>query len=212
MPVTMSPAPSVDRSRPDDLKQVSDGDLLDRLHHGDDAAATEIHVRYTERLERLVRTRWSRQLASHLEVEDIVQSAFRRFFTADQQGAYVLPDGEELWKLLLVITLNRLRAEETFCRAAKRDVRLNIALEAMTPGDHSPCARSAEDPTLLRLVVREALGQLPPLHRQAVELRMSGHEVNEIAVQLQRSKRTIERVLQEALTHLRAELCQLVTE
>lgn len=212
MPVTMSPIPSVDSSRPDDLKHASDGDLLERLHQGDDAAATEVHVRYTERLERLVRTRWSRQLASHLEVEDIIQSAFRRFFTAAQQGAYVLPDGEELWKLLLVITLNRLRAEETFCRAANRDVRLNIALEAMTPHDHPPCLRDGSDSTLLQLVVREALGQLPPLHRHAVELRMSGYEVNEIATRLQRSKRTVERVLQEALAELRTALRQVVTE
>ena len=39
---------------------------------------------------------------------------------------------------------------------------------------------------------------LPPDHRRAVELRMEGYEVREIALALGRSKRTSERLLQEA--------------
>ena len=44
---------------------------------------------------------------------------------ACSQGDYDVPPGEELWGLLLVIALNKIRTEETFHRAAKRDVRLS---------------------------------------------------------------------------------------
>ena len=50
-------------------------------------------------------------------------SVFRRFFQATRRDDYVAPGGEDLWDLLLVITLNRVRSEQAFQRAAKRDVR-----------------------------------------------------------------------------------------
>jgi DNA-directed RNA polymerase specialized sigma24 family protein len=52
--------------------------------------------------------------------------------------------------------------------------------------------------TLLQLHVEEALGRLPAASRQVVELRMEEHGVAEIAQQTGRSKRTIERILQES--------------
>ena len=42
-----------------------------------------------------------------------------------EEGDYDVPPGEELWGLLLVIALNKIRTEETFHRAGKRDVRLS---------------------------------------------------------------------------------------
>jgi DNA-directed RNA polymerase specialized sigma24 family protein len=106
-----------------------------------------------------------------------------------------------LWNLFLVIALNRLRAEEAYHRAAKRDVRLT----ANEAGRGSLLANLEQpDPAaaFLDVVMAEALEHLPELHCEVVKLRIEGYEVAEIAVKLGSSKRTVERALQEARKQL----------
>src|SRR5207248_838524 len=105
--------------------------------------------------------------------------------------------GDELWKLFLVIALNKICAKGSYHRAAKRDVRVTVGGEFL-----DRYSRHAHDPAepglaFLKLVIAEALEQLQPLPRQMVILRIEGHEVAEIAGRTQRSKRTVERVLQD---------------
>jgi RNA polymerase sigma-70 factor (ECF subfamily) len=177
----------------------SDRSLLLRLRGGQQDAATELYLRYAQRLRALVRSRCSVQLSRRLEPDDIVQSVFRRFFRRVLQGDYDVPPGDELWGLLLVIALNKIRTEEAFHRAGKRDVRL--CTDAADPG--SLQAPEESETALLQLCVEDALGQLPPQHRIMVELRIQGHEVAEIALHVGRSKRTVERTLQEVRGRLR---------
>jgi RNA polymerase sigma-70 factor (ECF subfamily) len=177
----------------------SDHSLLARLRGGQQDAATQLYLRYAQRLRALVRSRCSPQLSRLLEPDDIVQSVFRRFFRRVLQGDYDVPPGEELWGLLLVIALNKIRTEEAYHRAGKRDVRL-----ATRPADAAQLeARGDEDEAHLQVCVEDALGQLPPAYRALAELRIQGHEVAEIARQSGRSKRTVERILQDVRVRLR---------
>src|SRR5262245_29286691 len=178
-----------------ELAGRSDGSLLRRLRGGQQDAATELYLRYASRLRALVRGRCSSRLAQQVEPDDIVQSVFRRFFRRVVRGDYDVPPGEELWGLLLVIALNKVRSEEAFHRAAKRDMRLRASDE--------PEAAEAPDDVLLSLYVQDALSQLPELHRQLAEWRVQGHEVAEIAAKAGRSKRTVERLLQDVRARLR---------
>ena len=50
---------------------------------------------------------------------------------------------------------------------------------------------------VLRMVVDEVLEGLPESHRRMIELRIDGHEVAEISRDVGRSKRSVERVLQD---------------
>ncbi len=177
----------------------SDQSLLVRLRRGQQDAATQLYFRYAQRLRALVRARCSGQLARRLEPDDIVQSVFRRFFRRVLQGDYDVPPGEELWGLLLVIALNKIRTEEAFHRAGKRDVRLST--QPADPGMLE--TQAADDHALLEVLVDDALAQLPPAHRDLVELRIQGHEVAELARRTGRSKRTVERILQEVRNRLR---------
>ena len=54
-------------------------------------------------------------------MEDIVQSVFGSFFRRLGQGFYDVPEGDELWKLLLVIALHKIRKKAAYHHAAKRD-------------------------------------------------------------------------------------------
>jgi RNA polymerase sigma-70 factor, ECF subfamily len=182
----------------------SDHSLLRRLRHGQDDGPTLLYLRYSERLHALAAAQRSPVLAARFDPEDIVQSVFRTFFRRAAQGHYDVPEGEEIWKLLLVIALNKIRALGAFHRAARRDVRQTAVGAAFDKAIGTEPGRDEMALSVLRMVVDQALDDLPPGHRPIVELRIEGYEVAEIAARVRRSKRTVERVLQDFRTRLDA--------
>jgi RNA polymerase sigma-70 factor (ECF subfamily) len=129
-------------------------------------------------------------------VEDIVQSVFGSFFRGVNSDLYQVPAGEELWKLLLVIALHKIRTQGRYHSTAKRDARRAVSME-----EEIEASRAEQDRAnyaFLHIVIEETLQSMSSQHRQIVELRMDGLEVIEIAGKLGRSKRTVERLLQQA--------------
>ncbi len=174
----------------DMLSHLSDKSLLRRFRLGQEDAATELYRRYAPRVHGLARRQCSTRLARRVDADDIVQSVFCAFFQAVRKGYYDVPDGEDLWRLLLVIALNKVRANRTFHMAARRDVRLTV------PATHLKSRKQTHTGQLLCMALDEALKQLDPPERRMVELLIQGHEVADIAAKVGRSKRTVERNLQ----------------
>lgn len=191
-----SPAQDQDATDVAGLAAPSDRSLLRRFRQGQSDAATQLYLRYARRLRALAMRQFSPDLARRIDPDDIVQSVFRTFFRRAAAGQYSVPDRDELWKLFLVIALNKIRAAGAFHRAAKRDVRVTAGGEALERGDAASCD-GAEALRVLEIVIGEVLDQLPPGHRAIVEQRIEGCEVAEIAVRAGRAKRSVERVLQE---------------
>jgi RNA polymerase sigma-70 factor (ECF subfamily) len=184
----------------------SDRSLLRRFRGGQPDAATELYLRYAGRLRALSVGQVAPDLATRLDPDDIVQSVFRTFFRRAAQGQYDVPEGEDLWKLFLIIALHKIRSAGAFHRAAKRDVRATAngmiaPMEQLAAPDEMALAT-------LRMVIDEVLNALPPSMRAIVELRIDGHQVEEIAQRTQRSRRSVERALQE----FRARLSPLIGE
>jgi RNA polymerase sigma-70 factor (ECF subfamily) len=177
--------------------EPSDHSLLRRFRRGSEDAATQLYLRYAQRLRAWAEARCSPELAQQVGVEDIVQSVFGSFFREARQGYYNVPAGEELWRLLLVLALNKIRAKGRYHHAAKRDLRLTAGGGSL---DQVPSTKTQDDAeyAFLQLAVAEALERLPPRHKRVVELRLEGYEVAEIATLSGRSKRTVERFLQAA--------------
>ncbi len=192
-------SPNSQRGRP--AQEPSDVSLLQRLQDGSQTAATILYDRYACQLRQLIESNCSAELARCIEPDDILQSVFRRFFEQARKGLYDAPTEADLWKVLLVIALNRVRDLGDFYRAGKRDVRLTVSAshDETLLGRHLP-DESAN--AFLRLVVEESLSLLPPLYRTVCELRLAGHEVAEISDQVGRSRRTVERVLQDCRRRL----------
>jgi len=186
----------------------TDSSLLRRLREGSEHAAKQLYLRYAHRLYSLARAKCPRDLARRVDADDIVQSVFSSFFRGVRKGYYNVPPGEELWKLLLVIALNKIRAQGNFHRAAKRDLRLTASAEGLEGQAQQRQEGGDIGLTFLQMVVVEALEQWSPEHRQMIALRIDGHEVAEIAEQTRRSKRTVERVLQE----FRRQLAEVLDE
>jgi RNA polymerase sigma-70 factor (ECF subfamily) len=190
-----------DRQPPRELprpptEESSDHSLVVRFRLGDQDAATQLYVRYSKRLTSLVKKRCSTELARCAGVEDIVQSVFGTFFRRIGQGCYEPPDGDLVWKVLLVIALNRVRSEATYYFAAKRDAHRTIC---------GPTARNCIElkvkpggpaPERLELLVQEILERLPSRTRLLLKLRLDGFTIAESARRAQCSSRTAERVIQ----------------
>ena len=181
----------------------TDNSLVGRYRRGDQSAATQLYFRYARRLTALVRRRCSADLARAAGVEDIVQSVFKTLFHRIGQGYYDIPDGDELWKLLLVITLNKIRAKATYVHAVKRDARRTTdAAMARQRIETVDCVRTSETDHA-DLVLTEILERLPSEHRFILRLRIDGYTVEEIGATTGRSRRSIERILQETRAKLR---------
>lgn len=190
-------------SKDDDDNQLQSGSdhvLLKRFRSGEQDAATALYVRYSERLQALAKAKTSSALASRFDADDIVQSVFRTFFRRVSGGLYDVPAGDELWQLLLVIALNKIRDLAVYHRAQKRDV-------TKTEGEYGMSVAEAEQDRkesmeVLKVVMDDFLEQLPASHAVVARMRMEGYQVDEIAAQTKRSKRTVERVLNDLRKHL----------
>src|SRR5262245_33045959 len=146
----------------------TDRSLLRRFRRGQEDASTLLYLRYAGRLHALAARQSGADLARRLDPEDIVQSVFRTFFRRAARGEYEVPDGEEIWRLLLVIALNKVRAAAVHHRAAKRDAARTVGGEGLAHSLASEADRDEQALTVLRLVVDEALTKLPEAQRRMI--------------------------------------------
>ena len=192
------------QSLPEELSVVAktDRSLLRRFREGEQDAATALYVRYARRLQALAKNQTGQNLAARFDPEDVVQSVFRTFFRRASEGCYEVPVGEELWQLLLVLALNKIRALAVHHRAQKRDAGRTVGNDTYSELATEVSGEDAIAYETMKMVVEELLGQFPPPQDQVIQLRIEGHEVGEIARITKRSKRTVERVLQQFRKHL----------
>ena len=179
---------------------LSDAALLNRFQSGSEDAATALYERYAARLLRLADKRSSGKLAQRVDAQDVVQSVFRTFFRRASSGHYQLPDGEELWKLFLVISLNKIRKKAEFHQAAKRSMDRTQSI-----GDTQVQAAD-EASQVLQLTIDDLMSRLPAGHQGVIRDRINGFEVTEMAKRNKISRRTVERVLQSFRQRLQSEL------
>lgn len=179
-------------------------ELAQRLHAGDPQAAGELFANYAQRLTHLAEQHLSRAMTARVDSEDVVQSVFRTFFRRHGRGEFRIDSTLQIWRLLVKITLLKVRAKARHHTAAKRDARVEVARrdddwlhEAITqePGPEEAASLVDQIETLLH--------GLPALHGQVLQLRLQGHTVAEIAPQLGVSRQTVYRtldLLQQRLT------------
>lgn len=178
---------------------AADKSLVNLFRKGDQDAARQIVDRYLERLLTLARRRISQRLSSRVDPEDIVQSVFRTFFVRLKEGQFVFEDQDDLCKLLMRITLHKTLRQVAFHKAGKRDPNLE------TPhGEHHHeqlMALFDKEPTQEATVafldqLEHFLGQLRPQEREILEMRLQGHNNDDIAKKLGIYDRKIRRVIE----------------
>lgn len=187
-------------------RSPTDAALLRRFRGGQGDAAATLYLRYALRIRRLAEQQMGAGLSRRLDPEDIVQSVFRTFFRRTKCGQYDVPEGEELWRLLLIISLNKIRATARYHRSAKRDVGCTRSLDDRDFAGYTSVEEASY--VALRMDVDELLVEMPEAHREIILLRIDGQGVEEIAARTKRAKRTVERVLQ----NFRLRLANLIRE
>lgn len=186
------------------MHTASDGSLVRRFRRGDADAATAIYSRYADRLLALAAAKTGDDLKTRFDADDVVQSVFRTFFRRVANGSYDVPDGDELWGLLLTVTLNKTRNLAAYHRKLKRDVRATSEMgDTLLPNEWRRLPNSEE---LLEQTIREFTESLDRDHRRVVELRVAGYEIADIAATLGKSKRTVERMLQRIRAVMQEEI------
>jgi RNA polymerase sigma-70 factor (ECF subfamily) len=188
---------------------VPSAELLVRWRQGDQEAAEELFHRYAERLYALARSRLAAWLTRHVDPEDVVQSAYRSFFDGARGGRFALQRSGDLWRLLAAITLHKLKHQVERHTAEKR----SVARECRFPLHGTfglPAHLLSREPTpseatALADTVERVLRGLEPLQRRMVELRLQGCSLDEIAADVQRSERTVRRVLDQVKERLQQE-------
>jgi len=184
------------------MSDASAAELLARLERDDPQAAAELFRRYTERLIALAQSRLSAPLAQRIDPEDVVQSAYRSFFAAARAGRFDLQHGGDLWQLLVVITLHKLRRQVRRNSAGKRAVAREVSFDAARLDPELACALLTQEPSPIEAValteeLERLLRDLDPVQQRMLELRLQGYHLDEIAAQTERSERTVRRVLEK---------------
>jgi RNA polymerase sigma-70 factor (ECF subfamily) len=183
----------------------SPGSVTNWLRHHDDEAARRLWERYVHRLLNLAQQDLDRAVQVRIGAEDVVQSALRSYFR--RRADYNLTDRDELWSLLVTITLNKVRNANRHHRRKKRDVRRTQSVGEVAGLEDGGCAfdlmgdeaPTPEEAVALAEELEQRLRDLedagdPDLPRIA-GLKLDGYSNREIAEALKLTERSIERKL-----------------
>jgi RNA polymerase sigma factor (sigma-70 family) len=172
-----------------------------------DMAASLIWQRYFRDLLNLARSNLDRRVRVRADEEDVLQSMFRSFCARQGRGEFELADRDELWRLLVTITLRKARNTARDHHRDRRDVARERtifgsddqdrscpgwALEQMDASAPSPAEAAVLNEALER---RLELLDNPEL-RQIALWRLEGYTNREIADRLECTERSVERKLE----------------
>ena len=173
--------------------------LMERLRTGDGEAARRVFAEFASRLVALARSRLGSRMRQKVDPEDVLQSAYKSFFIRQSQGLLTPTSWDSLWTMLTVITLRKCgRWVERF-HTGKRD--LGAEVPAGADADGAPVWQAvAREPTpeeaaILTETVEQLLRETAGRERAIVTLALQGNSVAEIAGQVGRTRRTVQRVL-----------------
>ena len=183
---------------------VAATDLLRRWQSGDEEAANQLFQIYSSKLTGLAGKHLSDRLARRADSEDVIQSVMRTFFNRSARGEFNINNSGELWRLLVTITLAKVRDLARRHTAAKRDVQAEVGggsdwmLESLAgePGPVEAAALVDQIETILR--------GLPDAHGEILALALAGYSRTEVAEKMKVSRQTVYRVLtllRERLEH-----------
>jgi DNA-directed RNA polymerase specialized sigma24 family protein len=171
---------------------------INQLRDGDRDATRKLWNRYFQQLVALARKKFKGLPCLAADEEDVVVSVLDRLFRDAEDGRLPgLEDRNNLWRLLAVMTANkvvdRIRQEQAQKRGgALAPVTGDTALAQVLAREPSPEIVAEVAEAWQRILDRLADDEL----RTIAVLRMEGHSTEQIAVQIGRVPRTVERRLQ----------------
>jgi RNA polymerase sigma-70 factor (ECF subfamily) len=183
------------------------GDLMARLRASDEEAAKRVFQQFAQRLIALARSRLDDRLRRKVDPEDILQSVFKSFFCRQAQGEFELDSWESLWSLLSVITVRKCGRWRRYFHAERRNLQAEISSWEVFADEPTP-----EEAAILTETLEQVMRGLEGSEREMVMLSLQGYTVAEISDQVDRTRRTVQRVLQRVRQRLERLQAQDVQE
>jgi DNA-directed RNA polymerase specialized sigma24 family protein len=177
------------------------------LKSGGDAAAQNLWERYFDRLVRLARERLRARAGAAEDAEDAALSAFDSFCRGVAEGRFPqLADRDDLWRLLVVITVRKAVTQLERQRAIKRGGGRLVGEADLASGEGTHFGAALDSfagrepsPELAAMVVEEyqrlrsRLGE--DSLRLVLDLSLEGYNREEISARMGRSVKTVARKL-----------------
>ena len=181
--------------------------MIHRLRSDDprerDEAARLVWERYFRDLLALAHRHLGWRIRQKVGAEDVLQSVYASVCRRQRRGEFELYDRDDLWKLLVTVTLNKARNAAKWHQRDRRDVHRQVALPAVDGGHDEgtwlPFVAAGPTPDEA-VALAEALEQRirslgDPLLMQIALKKLEGYANKEIAEELDYTERTIERKL-----------------
>ena len=181
---------------------LSFNSLFVGLRAGHQSAAAKVVADYTRRLIAVARNRL-RRFRAREDPEDVLQSVFKSFFLRCEQGQYRLESHEDLWRLLVSLTLHkcghRIDYHDAECRDPAREVPAR-SQEDSSCQEWEALARepSPAEAAMLIETEEQLLREMKPHQREIVRLSLEGQGSAQIARRVCLAQKTVQRALKEA--------------
>jgi DNA-directed RNA polymerase specialized sigma24 family protein len=170
----------------------STAELIAAIRAGNSQAETAVFQKYVVRLIALARSRLSRKLASRVDPEDVVFSAWRSFFIGVRSGRFPQTGDADLWPLLVTITLRKLSRQVRSQTAERRDIGRERPLDSSSLADLND-QTAPEAAAILADEVESLSSRLGEFDRQVLVRTLNGADAASIAAELGCSDRTVRR-------------------
>ncbi|MCA8986973.1 MAG: protein kinase [Planctomycetaceae bacterium] len=176
------------------LEDASNQELLQAWNTGNEAAARLLVHRYLTRLLALAKSRLSRTLGRRLDAEDIVFSVWRSFFVGVDQGRFETTSEDDLWPLLVTLTVRKLARQHERHHALLRNANLDISWDAAAEWREAISQDPSPDQAAILTEEVDALwSSLSETDQNILRLQLQGEKQADIAASLNCSKRTVRR-------------------
>ena len=130
--------------------------------------------------------------------EDVVQSVFRSFFRRQGAGEFEFDGWGGVWALLVKITSRKINRRSNSFHCERRNIKRELTRKQHA--DELPWEFPAREPTpadvaCLEDTIHQLMESLTAEQRYVVVLRLQLYSVQEIAVKIGKSERTVQRIL-----------------
>lgn len=166
---------------------------LGQLADGKPDAVEQFWERYGDSLQRVAERQIASWLRRRVDPEDVVQSACRTFFRRASAGDFSLATKDDLWRLLLTITLNKVRMQARFHTRDRRSISKEQAISdnpAWQPAEWDHAIEQVD----LRDMLEKAFSEHDDERQRVLQMWLESHTQAEIAATIGCSERTVRRI------------------
>lgn len=171
--------------------------ILTNAQQGDSIAEATVHRRYVDQLVRVASQRISSRFKAKIAPEEVVQSVFASFFRRHRNDEYKFENWNDLWALLLRITICKCSDRIAEFRTLKRDVGRELGGKNDNGLEPTGLLRtdgpSAEEIAIFEDTLDKLFDRLNEQQQKVVCMRLQGMSNLEISQIIGRTERSVYR-------------------